>query len=66
MGCLMECHESLSMYRTKIIAIESANNENIIIKKWVTGMGKSRLASHYMPFLHDTFWHFSTLFGDNR
>jgi hypothetical protein len=27
--------------------------------------GKSHPASRYMPFRHDTFWHFSTLFGDN-
>jgi hypothetical protein len=31
-------------------------------QKWVTGMEKSRLAIRDMPFLHDTFWHFSTLF----
>jgi hypothetical protein len=31
----------------------------------VTGMEKSHPASRYMPFLHDTFWHFLARFGDN-
>jgi hypothetical protein len=67
------CHQKVpkSVSKVKIVPISLQSlptMEIFIIHNLKVGdrNGKSHLASRYMPFLHDTFWHFSALFGDNR